>query len=90
MWIVSYILKLVMISWNNLSRSFKIVSVKWGFELSCDVAYGMDVPDDGIEGAAAIADGEKLVCGVGVVGLSGDVGSKGDIFLKNVEARNVS
>lgn len=46
-------------------------------EFSGGVADGMDFPDDSVEGVAAGADGEELVCRVGVVGLSSSVGGGG-------------
>ena len=46
-------------------------------EFSGGVADGMDFPDDSVEGVAAGADGEELVCRVDVVGLSSSVGGGG-------------
>ena len=60
-------------------------------EFSGGVADGMDVPDDSVEGVAAGADGEELVCRVGVVicysntvktGLSSSVGGGGNVLVE--------
>ena len=58
-------------------------------EFSGGVADGMDVPDDSVEGVAASADGEELVCCVGVVGPSSSVGGGGNVLVKEFEAGGV-
>jgi hypothetical protein len=67
-------------------------------EFSGGVADGMDVPDDSVEGVAAGADGEELVCRVGVVicysntvktVFSSSVGGGGNVLVKEFEAGGV-
>jgi hypothetical protein len=57
--------------------------------VSGGVANGMDVSDDSVEGVAAGADGEDLVCRVGVVGLRSSVGGGGDVLVKEFDAGGV-